>query len=418
MSGRSERYAWVQTSATLYVFVPVPEDVPPAPRLALSEYGTAIRLEVGGEAIFDGLLANDVKPGDEVWMIEEAKGGREYVVVELPKERPGREWTSVMKPEVKFVGDYVNMKVRELSASEEEQEATVEATLHMLQRKQGQTFAAGEGHEAAAGDVLLVDLLGYEQEADGSRGALLDMGMAESQEVEIGPQGSGLTRELREGLVGIKKGETRDLQVTLGSRAGGMGGQQIICAVTCQEIYEQRLPDIDDDFAREVKRAEQFAQAGTEEGIPDEEEGLADTFTLEQLRQEIREEVERTASEETFNFVRQQVSAGLLAAVDVKCDDWATFDDSERLDKEIMAAVEEALAEKEDLPMVDQDWLKRRTWHELGKPGADGVAEVGSDPDKEYQVANIKIYREMRHNQVMDWLVDKASIETVDVASE
>lgn len=62
-------------------------------------------------------------------------------------------------------------------------------------------------------------------------------------------------------MLGIQGGETRDVEVTLGNRAGGMGGMPIICAVTCHELKEQQLPELSDDFARLVKRQDLFKQA-------------------------------------------------------------------------------------------------------------------------------------------------------------
>ncbi|CAE7343670.1 tig, partial [Symbiodinium sp. CCMP2592] len=226
---------------------------------------------------------------------------------------------------------------------------------------------------------------------DGSRGKELDVGSAKGLELELGA--STFSAEVERSLEGIAMGETRDVQVTLGQRAGGMGGQQIICAVTCQGIKEQLLPELNDEFAKEIKREEQFKQAGTMEGIPEEEEGVAENFSLAELRAEIGREVRQVAQTQSNDAVDTQLRSHLRQTLQVTCH-WAELGSEGTAEEELATAVR-FLAEKEGLMQnIDMDDVERKTWSKLGEPDeGETLKQVGKDPAREYQDANREILR-------------------------
>merc|ERR1719195_1126465 len=160
--------------------------------------------------------------------------------------------------------------------------------------------------------------------------------------------------EIHQQLVGVKKDEVRDVQVTLGKRAGEMGGQRIMIGVTCREMQQQVLPELSDELARKVKQDEQFRQAGTEEGIPEEEERSLDTFTLADLRIEILAEIRQAAEKEEFDKVTQQLEAVVQRSAEVHCE-WGDMSGSqkksaqERVQEEEFAAIVGAIADREGL---------------------------------------------------------------------
>ncbi|CAE7776497.1 tig [Symbiodinium pilosum] len=322
-------------------------------------------------------------------MIEEAPDGREFVVVELDKLVPGINWASVLEPKVEVLGPYANPVV-ELPVLTREEESLVDETLRHLQRTK-RVLQPVEGRAGAFGDVLTVDMQGYAMKEDGSRGEELDVGSATGLELELGA--SNFSAEVEQSLDGISVGETRDVQVTLGQRAGGMGGQQIICAVTCQEVKEQQLPELNDEFAREIKREEQFKQAGTMEGIPEEEEGSAENFSLADLRAEIGREVQQVAQTQSNDVVDTQLRSHLRQTLKVKCE-WADLQTEEATDEELSVAIR-FIAEKEGLMQnIDMDDVERKTWSKLGEPEeGETIKQVGKDPAREYQDAHREILR-------------------------
>jgi len=409
-TGRAPCYAWVQTSETLYLFTPLSkpqeattdeEKEPANVQLDLRNEGRTLRLMVEGNAILDGSLAHAIKPGDEIWMIEEAPDGREFVVVELDKLVPGINWSSVLEPQVDVVGQYSHPVVKLPDILTEEEESLVAETLQHLRRTK-RTLQPVEGRAAAFGDVLSIDMQGYEMNKDGSQGKELDVGSAKGLELELGA--STFSAEVERSLEGIAMGETRDVQVTLGQRAGGMGGQQIICAVTCQGIKEQLLPELNDEFAKEIKREEQFKQAGTMEGIPEEEEGVAENFSLADLRAEIGREVRQVAQTQSNDAVDTQLRAHLRQTLQVTCH-WADLGSEGTAEEELATAVR-FLAEKEGLMQnIDMDDVERKTWSKLGEPDeGETLKQVGKDPAREYQDANREILRGRIRDEVLSWL--------------
>jgi len=425
IEGRADGYAFLQTSETLYIFAPVPpkEDGGEGEKtkcaFELSEEGTHVRFDVAGSTIMQGKLAGGVKVGTEIWMIEDAPDGRKYVIAEVDKMTPGEVFTSVIAPEVEFLGDYSQPTVTLSGLSPEQQDTTVEETLRHLQMQRGSLHESADDHRAENGNVLTVSLEGFELQPDGLRGAPLDIGAAAGTKFELG--GGQFLPEVHEQLVGMTKGEERDVKVTL--KRGDMGGQQIICAVTCQQIEEQDLPELNDDFAKEVKRAEQMTLAATEEGVPWEEQGQAETFTVDDLREEIAKEIRMAAQQQEQESVQAQLEESLLKIADVKCE-WAGLDsqkqgmDGKILDaaalemEEVKSAVYHALIEKEGLhSLVDQDKVNRQTWHALGTPKDDDqLAEVGSDPAREFQEAHRKTLRRHEREAALTWLEERAKV--------
>jgi len=429
-SGKASNYAWVQTSESMFIFALFPgkEDDKPNVQLEVADEGTGMIFMVEGQEIINGKLAHAFKPGSEVWMIEEAADGQAFVVIEADKLVPGIEWTSVVAPAVSFQDSYTtkfNVELPQMTF--DQRDAAVSETFLHLQRKHAKLKTAAEGHEAAKGDMLTIDMQGYEQGLDGERGAPLEIGSATGLRLELGATGragQGLLPEVHEQLVGITLDETRDVKVTLGKRAGSLGGQTIICAMTCTRMQVQELPALDDEFARTVKRSEQVVQAGTIEGIPEEEQGLALTITLPQLRSEIENEITYHSQKQEQATLHAMLEAELLKHVNVDCE-WATprlvngqanperFEYEERLSSAL-----HAVAEREGLlASIDADKIDKETWDELGTPKeGQTMAEVGKDPAREYQENYRKVSRKHFRKHVLEFLESQAEVTPVDAA--
>ncbi|CAE7284826.1 tig [Symbiodinium microadriaticum] len=387
-TGRAPCYAWVQTSETLYLFTPLrnpqeattdEEKEPANVQLDLTNEGKTLRLMVEGNAILDGSLAHAIKPGDEIWMIEEAPDGRDFVVVELDKLVPGINWSSVLEPQVDVLGPYSHPVVKMPDILTEEEESLVAETLQHLRRTK-RTLQPVEGRAAARGDVISVDMQGYEMKEDGSRGNELDVGSAKGLELELGA--STFSAEVERSLEGIAMGETRDVQVA---------------------DSEQLLPELNDEFAKEIKREEQFKQAGTMEGIPEEEEGVAKNFSIADLRAEIGREVRQVAQTQSNDVVDTQLRAHLRQTVQVTCH-WADLGSQEATAEEELAVAARFVAEKEGLMQkIDMDDVERKTWSKLGEPDeGETLKQVGKDPPREYQDANREILRGRIRDEDMD----------------
>ncbi|MFI6048233.1 trigger factor [Nocardia sp. NPDC051321] len=106
--------------------------------------------------------------------------------------------------------------------------------------------------------------------------------------------GSGqLIEGLDEALVGLSAGESKDFTSTL--VAGEHAGKEAVIKVTVQSVKERELPEADDDFAQ-----------------------LASEFdTLDELKTDLRNRVERSKKVEQAGQIRDKVLETLLEQVEV-----------------------------------------------------------------------------------------------------
>jgi len=84
----------------------------------------------------------------------------------------------------------------------------------------------------------------------------------------------------------------------------------------------------------------------------------------------------------------------------------------ERVKEEEFAAIVGAVADREGLTKtLDNERLKKETWDLLGTPKeGKTIADVGDDPDREFQEANIKVVRRNKLALVLDWLEERMEL--------
>ena len=120
----------------------------------------------------------------------------------------------------------------------------------------------------------------------------------EDAEFRLRDEGVLFLPGFREGVVGMAKGETREIQVTVPEGKGELAGKTGTATVTVKEIKEERLPELTDDFAQEVG-----------EGFPSLEALRA------RIRSDLREKLEEAAERE---FEEKAVRALVENAVKIE----------------------------------------------------------------------------------------------------
>ncbi len=170
-------------------------------------------------------------------------------------------------PELQL-GNYQGLEVeREIVQVSDED---VENILKQEQQRASELVVA-EHTAVQEGDFAVIDFIGYVDGKPFSGGA------AENQTLEIG---SGqFIPGFEEQLVGVSVGETKDIQVTFPENyhAEHLAGQEATFTVTVNELKEKFLPEIDDEFAKDI----------SEHG------------TLDELKAEIRKNLEDEATRRT-----------------------------------------------------------------------------------------------------------------------
>ncbi|WP_145029141.1 trigger factor [Paenibacillus sp. Y412MC10] len=155
-----------------------------------------------------------------------------------------------VKPEV-TLGEYkgVEVPVQKVEVSDEE----LDAELKRLQERHAELSVIDEG-AAENGDVAVIDF-------DGSvDGVPFEGGQAERYSLELG---SGtFIPGFEEQVVGMATGDFKDVEVTFPEtyHAEELAGKKAVFKVKVHEIKRKQLPELDDEFAKDVSEFETLAE--------------------------------------------------------------------------------------------------------------------------------------------------------------
>lgn len=186
--------------------------------------------------------------------------------------------TVTVKPEVKL-GDYKGLEVEEddVTVSEED----VDAELKQLQERHADLVAVEEG-EVANGDTVVMDFEGFVD------GEAFEGGKAENYSLEIG---SGqFIPGFEDQLVGTKAGDEKEINVEFPAEyhSEELAGKPAVFKVTVHDIKRKELPELDDEFAKDVNE---------------------EVETLDQLKADLREKLETSRKQQADGKKRDALVA-------------------------------------------------------------------------------------------------------------
>ena len=210
----------------------------------------------------------------------------EIDVLEIEKGKPCKFAATVLvKPKVEL-GEYrgVEAEKEKVEISEED----VEAKLKEMQEKHAEYEKVDDG-EAEMGDRLVIDFKGY------LNGEAFDGGEAENYNIELGA--GQLVPGFEEELVGLKTGDEKEINIKMPEDYGNeeLAGQEVVFEVKVNEIKKKKLLPLDDDFAKDV----------------------SDFDTLEELKEDIRNNLKESAEQQAHSSVEEQVIAKVTENAEV-----------------------------------------------------------------------------------------------------
>lgn len=221
----------------------------------------------GEESLYEDTL-NDIFPTAYSEALEEV----EEEVVGQPSIKdiswePGKDWELEvevsLKPEVKL-GQY-----KDLEVTKYDREVTDEDVEESLENRRTQfaELVIKEDAPAEEGDTVVID---YEGSVDGE---VFEGGSATNYSLELGSD--SFIPGFEEQLVGVETGSEVEVKVTFPEdyHAEDLAGKEAVFNVTVHEIKTKELPELDDEFAKDVDD---------------------DVETIDELREKIREELETT----------------------------------------------------------------------------------------------------------------------------
>ncbi|MCA0986254.1 trigger factor [Guptibacillus algicola] len=150
--------------------------------------------------------------------------------------------TVTVKPEVKL-GEYKGLEVEEEDTTVTDED--VEAELKGLQEKHAELVVVEDG-EIQEGDTAIIDFEGFlgEEPFEGGKG--------ENYSLEVGS--NTFIPGFEEQLVGEKAGAEKEVTVTFPEEyhAENLAGQEATFKVKVHDIKRKELPELDDEFAKDV----------------------------------------------------------------------------------------------------------------------------------------------------------------------
>ncbi|GGH83428.1 trigger factor [Pullulanibacillus pueri] len=200
-----------------------------------------------------------------------------------------------VKPEVQL-GDYKGLTVEEQNTEVTDEE--VDEQIKQLQERYAE-LAVKEDGEIEDGDTAVIDFEGFVD------GVAFEGGKGENYSLEIG-SGSFIPG-FEEQLIGLKTGEEKDITVTFPEEyhAEDLKGKEAVFKVKVHEIKVKQLPELDDEFAKDVdEEVETFAELKekTAKQLKDQREQAA-TATI---RDEV---VEKAAQNATIDIPEAMIKS-------------------------------------------------------------------------------------------------------------
>src|SRR4051794_38961792 len=192
-----------------------------------------------------------------------------------------------LKPEVKL-GNYKGLEVETFETSVTDED--VDNEIKSLQEKQAELVVKEDG-KAENGDTVVMDFEGFVNDE------AFEGGKAENYSLELG---SGqFIPGFEEQLVGLAAGESKDVEVTFPEEyhAAELAGKPAVFKVTVHEIKGKELPELDDEFAKDVD---------------DEVE------TLDALKEKIKTRLENSKQHEAEHHLRDTVVEKAAANAEVE----------------------------------------------------------------------------------------------------
>ncbi len=182
-------------------------------------------------------------------------------------------------PEVKL-GEYKGLEVYKETVEVSEEEIAAELA---KEQKKGARIATVE-REAANGDTANIDFEGFKD------GVAFDGGKGEGFDLTLGS--GSFVPGFEEQVVGMKAGEEKDIDITFPENyTPELAGAAVVFHVKVNEVKETVLPELDDEFAKDVSEFD----------------------TLEEYKASLKAEIEARKSE---NAEKDFKSAALQKAVD------------------------------------------------------------------------------------------------------
>ncbi len=276
------------------------------------------------ETMTEVLTENHVEPVSEprVQFLEEAQNGYK-MECEVAPEFDLPEYQGI------------EVEVAKIEVTDED----VTKRLDAMRQMHSEFIDRGPSETARKGDLLMIQYEGF-------RGGLPVKGVkADSYPIDLG--GSNLMPEFETNLIGMKAGEEKEIDVNFPEDYPDkdIAGKGILFKVLVKEVKERKLPELNDEFAKDV---------GFE--------------NVAALTSEVRKELQRERESQKKSTITEQIVRLLIAKTDLPVP-------SRLLQKRVEMMVQEARSRMKTDNMGDED-----------KRSLDGALEKQYQPEAEKRI--------------------------------
>jgi len=215
-------------------------------------------------------------------------------IKEVDKDSVTLEFTFVGKPDIKL-GEYKNLKVKK-----EEVKITEDEILHEIEhlREQFAEIRVKEDGVVEDRDTAVIDFVGTVD------GEVLEGGTGENFPLEIGS--NTFIPGFEDGVKGMKVGEEKDLNLKFPQDyVKDLAGKEVTFHVTLQEIKTRVLPEINEDFFKDLGydkvTNEQELKEEVEKVLKNEKQASVDDQFLEAVLEKASSNMEVEIDEEILH---------------------------------------------------------------------------------------------------------------------
>lgn len=199
-------------------------------------------------------------------------------------------FTFITEPTVKL-GEYKNLKVKKETIKVTKEE--INAKIDHLVKDYAELIVKEEG-TVETKDIAVIDFEGFKD------GVAFEGGKGENYSLEIGS--NTFIPGFESGVIGMKKGETKDLTLTFPSDYGqtDLAGKEVVFKVTVNEIKTKVIPELDEEFFKDLGM----------DGITNKEE-------LEKsMKEEIKHHKEHEAEHKYVDDLLEKATANMEVEID------------------------------------------------------------------------------------------------------
>lgn len=315
----------------------------------------------------------------------------------------------VVKPEV-TLGDYKGLEVTKLVT--EVTDAEIEEQLKNQQTRLAELVVKEDA--IVEGDTAVIDFEGF------SDGVAFEGGAGTDYPLEIGS--NSFIPGFEEQLIGLKTGESKDVEVTFPEEyhAAELAGKPAVFKVTVKEVKGKELPELNDDFAKEVDAevesidalrtklkevtAEEKKQLAEQSLRDDLVEAAAANATIDIPEAMVQTETDRMLQEFGQRLQQQGMNLDLYYQFSGQDEDALRGQMAEDAKKRVQVSLTlEAIAEKESLQVTEEDINA-----ELEKMGAQ--FNMSAEDIKNALGGTSVLENDVRFQKTVEFLVENAKI--------